>query len=167
MLGLCLMNIAMKKTCDLSWWKLIQSNALRFPKDLLIWVLSWFFLRSIFKNTWRNSRILNLFETSYMSNWKTSFISGVKLLYWEEVDHSSAFVAAIATHDNDDDGGHYCYFYFLLPGLQNQSITGNWKRYCQLYQRHGSIRLWSKNVGISRFSQGLCGSEINQDMFHW
>ena len=29
-----------------------------------------------------------------------------------------------------------------------------------------SINLWSKNVGISRFSQGLCGNEINKDTFH-
>ena len=85
------------------------------------------------------------------------------------MNHSSAFVAAVADDDDDDDGGgggggYYCLFCFFLLGLQNQFIIRNWKRYCQLYQKHGSMKLWSKNVGISRFSQGLCGNEINQDV---
>ena len=66
MVCLCLINIAMQKTCDVSWWKLIQINPLRFHKDLLVF----------FKNTWRNSRILNFFSTSYMSNWKPVFSRG-------------------------------------------------------------------------------------------
>ena len=88
------------------------------------------------------------------------------------MDHSSGFIAAIAADDEDDKGDYengritvtfVSYFQVCKTDLSSEIK----KRHCQLYQKHGSIRLWSNNVGISTFSQGLCGNEINEDTFHW
>ena len=76
---------------------------------------------------------------------------GVKFLYQEEVDHSSAFVVAIATDDYDDD----MVMAMMMMLMKIVDITFTF------------ISSSITKLIYHQFTQGLYENEINQDKFHW
>ena len=75
---------------------------------------------------------------------------GVKFLYQEEVDHSSAFVVAIATDDYDDD----MVMAMMMILMKIVDITFTF------------ISSSITKLIYHQFTQGLYENEINQGKFH-
>ena len=77
---------------------------------------------------------------------------GVKFLYQEEVDHSSAFVVAIATDDYDDDMVMAMMMMMMLMKIVDITFT--------------FISSSITKLIYHQFTQGRYENEINQDKFH-
>ena len=80
---------------------------------------------------------------------------GVKFLYQEEVDQSSAFVVAIATDDYDDDMVMAMMMMMMMMLMKIVDITFTF------------ISSSITKLIYHQFTLGLYENEINQDKFHW